>query len=94
VLGDDFADPLGRPAPAQLADVLPDPLHPLMTGPVPGEKQLRDRTADRVTPADQAIPVKRRSVSKGRRLRDDRFIEIKERCGTPAAGCGVTSHSR
>jgi hypothetical protein len=61
---------------------------------VPGEKQLRERAADGVTPADQAIPVKRRTVSKGCGLRDDRLIEIKERCGTPVADCGVTSHSR
>ena len=58
VPGDDVANPLGRPALAQLADVLPDPLHPLMTGTVPGEEQLREHAADRVAPADQAIPIK------------------------------------
>jgi hypothetical protein len=60
---------------------------------VPAEKQLRSRAADGVTPADQAIPVKRRSVSQHARLRDDRLIKVKERGGRPAAGLGGTRHS-
>jgi hypothetical protein len=57
---------------------------------MPGEKELRDRAADGITPADQAIPVKRRSVSESARLRDDRFIKVKERGGGPASDLGGT----
>jgi hypothetical protein len=73
--------------------VRPDLFHPVVTGPMPGEKELRDRAADGITPADQAIPVKRRSVSQSARLGDDRFIEVKERGGRPASGLGGTRHS-
>jgi hypothetical protein len=64
-----------------------------MTGPMPGEKELRDRAADGITPADQAIPVKRRAVSESARLRDDRFVKVKERSGRPASDLGGTRHS-
>jgi hypothetical protein len=59
-----------------------------------GKKQLRDRAAHRITPADQAIPVKRRAVSERARLGDDRLIKVEERGGRPAPGLGGTRHSK
>jgi hypothetical protein len=70
----------------------PDLFHPLVAGPMPGIKELRNRAADGITPADQAIPVKRRSVSEGARLREDRLIKVKERGGRPS-DLGGTRHS-
>ena len=94
VAGHDLAHQAGRPATARLADVRADLPHPVMTGPRPAEKQPRDRAADGVTPADQAIPVKRRSVGWCARLGDDRLIKVKERGGRPAPGLGGTGHGQ
>ena len=94
VAGHDLAHQAGRPATARLADVRADLLHPVMTGPRPAEKQPRDRAADGVTPADQAIPVKRRSVGWCARLGDDRLIKVNERGGRPAPGLGGTGHGQ
>lgn len=75
---DDLCYLVSGPAPAKVADLPADPLHPPVVGPAQPEGALRTCATQYRRPVDQAMPVERRREGQRAGAREDGLVEIEE----------------